>query len=448
MTYETTDPPFQDSSWLVHAERSLIVLGMLVLFFYAGTPASDGLARYQALDQLLHGRGFSDTPYSMIGPIFATPLWYLGELTGSTEWWVGKFNSIVFMIGMLWFWRTLKPHVSASFIRKFVLLLIAASMFGRPATGFFGEMFTTIMVGGGIMALAFRPSVLAWAAIILGVQNSPATFIGLALFALFYAHHHRRARYLLAPVVSVFFLLAENWLRRGSPFVSGYEGVGGGEYLMAPFSGLPGFSYPFVLGVLGIFLSFGKGLLFFAPGLFLPVRRRLESFDPALTLVYTSWLVFLGGLVLVYSKWWAWPGDWYWGPRFFLIASLISCFVVAVHLVRPSTKVVVNLIVLLVLALSLWVGLNGLIFDNVGLLEVCAANEYRLAWACMFVPEYSVLVHPFIEPRSLRPQELAVSAYLAATAAVLVAPQLALTGRQLTSRLRDGFDDVRKGWKF
>jgi hypothetical protein len=217
---------------------------------------------------------------------------------------------------------------------------------------------------------------------------------------------------------------------------------------MAPFSGIPGFSYPFILGVLGIFLSFGKGLLFFAPGLFLPVRRKLESFDPAITLSYTSWLVFLGGLVLVYSKWWAWPGDWHWGPRFFLIASLISCFVLAVHLVRPSTKVVVNLIVLLVLLLSLWVGLNGLIFDNIGLLEVCAANEYRLGWACMFVPEYSVLIHPFIEPRPLSTQELAVSAYLAATGAVLVGPQVTLIGRQLVSWLRDGFEDVRKGWKF
>ncbi len=447
MTYETIEPPFQDNPRLAYAERILIVLGMLVLFFFAGKPSSDGIARYLALDQLLRGGGVSGSAYSMIGPIFATPLWYLGKLFGSTEWWVGKFNSIIFMIGTLWLWRMLKPNVSASFIRKFILLLIAASMFGRPAMGFFGEMFTTVMVACGILALAFRPSILAWTAIILGVGNTPATVIGLSLFAMYHAYHHRRLRYLLVPLVSVLLILGESWLRRGSPFVSGYEGnLGGDKILMAPYSGLPGFSYPFILGVLGIFLSFGKGLLFFTPGLFLPVRRRLESFDPALTLAYTSWLAFLAGVVVVYSKWWDWSGDWYWGPRFFLIASVISCFVVAVHLVRPSTKLVVNAIVLLVLVLSLWVGFSGLVFDNTGL-TACNADQYRLAWTCLFVPEYSVLIHPFIEPRPLETQELAVSGYLIVTAAVLVGPHAVLTGRQLASQLHNWLVDARQGWR-
>ena len=445
MTDGTIDPPFQDSHRLVSAERMLLVLGMLVLFFNARTPSGDGMQRYQALGQLLEGRGFSETGYSMIGPIFATPLWYFGKLVGSTRWWVGKFNFFVFLIGVLWLWRMLKPHMSASFLRKFILLLMAASMFGGATLFFYGEMFTTILVAGGIVALSFRPSLLAWTAIIIGVQNTTATLIGLAFFALFYAYHQRRLRYLLAPVVALLLMVAENWLRRGSPFLSGYEGKVGFETLM-PYSGQPGFSYPFLLGVLSIFLSFGKGLLFFTPGLFVPVRQKLKSLHPSLTLAYTSWVVFLVGIVVVYGKWWAWYGGWYWGPRFFLIASVISCFVIAVYLVRPSTKAVVNLMVLTVLGWSSWVGLNGLMFVQQGM-EICIDNQYRLEFLCWYVPEFSVLIHPFVEPWAWTGQQLAGSAYVAATAAVLAVPLSTLIIRQLAGRLQDWFDEARKGWK-
>ena len=35
-----------------------------------------------------------------------------------------------------------------------------------------------------------------------------------------------------------------------------------------PYSGQPGFSYPFFFGVLSVLFAFGRGLVFFAPGLF------------------------------------------------------------------------------------------------------------------------------------------------------------------------------------
>ena len=50
-----------------------------------------------------------------------------------------------------------------------------------------------------------------------------------------------------------------------------------GSITVMPFSGRPGFSYPAFFGILGIVFSLGKGLLFFAPGLFLPVRDRLAA---------------------------------------------------------------------------------------------------------------------------------------------------------------------------
>ena len=67
-------------------------------------------------------------------------------------------------------------------------------------------------------------------------------------------------------------ILLEAWIRRGSPFATGYENERGLRTLL-PYSGLPGFTYPFVLGVLSSLFSFGKGLLFFAPGCFCRSER-------------------------------------------------------------------------------------------------------------------------------------------------------------------------------
>jgi hypothetical protein len=41
-----------------------------------------------------------------------------------------------------------------------------------------------------------------------------------------------------------------------------------------PYTGRPGFSYPFLFGVLGILFSFGRGLAFFAPALWLLLLPR------------------------------------------------------------------------------------------------------------------------------------------------------------------------------
>ena len=57
----------------------------------------------------------------------------------------------------------------------------------------------------------------------------------------------------------------------------------------APLLGLIGFSYPLVFGVLSIGLSFGKGLLFFMPGLLLPLTGPLRE-------VRWAFLVYLAGI--------------------------------------------------------------------------------------------------------------------------------------------------------
>jgi hypothetical protein len=444
MNADTDAPQLPDRPHAARAERALIVVGLLAMFFTGGI-GPDGMPRYIALGQLIEGQPMTDHPYSMIGPVLATPLWLLGKLLGSARWWTGKFNYVVFLFGVLWLWSILRPHVSASFLRKLILLLMAASLFGRAAMSFYGEMLTTMLVACGILALSYRSSWLAWGAVILGVANTPATLIGLGVFAVVYAVHHRRARYLVAPVLGTIVILAERWIRRGSPFLSGYEGNAGPETIM-PYSGEPGFSYPLLLGVLSIFLSFGKGLVFFTPGLFLPARRRLAALHPPLRLAYAGWIAFVVGLVLVYSQWWSWYGGWHWGPRFFLVASWIACFALAAYLVRPSTRALVNLTVLAVVMWSFWVGFDGLMLDQRGL-DFCTEAAYRWEALCWYVPEFSPLIHPFVGRQPLDGEDLVVLPFMVAIMSVVTFPLVALTARQSRDGLIAWVSRYRHGWR-
>src|SRR6185436_5776493 len=109
-----------------------------------------------------------------------------------------------------------------------------------------------------------------------------------------------------------------NYVVRGGFLTTGYSGDEGFRTVL-PFSGRSGFSYPFALGVLSMLLSFGKGILFFAPGLLLVAQARRLA-DRKVAALIDAWMLFLVGLVLVYARWWAWYGGWFWGPRFLLIA--------------------------------------------------------------------------------------------------------------------------------
>jgi hypothetical protein len=50
---------------------------------------------------------------------------------------------------------------------------------------------------------------------------------------------------------------------------------------------------------------------------------------------------------------------------------------------------------MLVLALSVWVGINGAVFGQQSM-DVCWANDYALEFMCWYVPEFSALWRPFV----------------------------------------------------
>jgi len=106
-------------------------------------------------------------------------------------------------------------------------------------------------------------------------------------------------------------------------------------------------------------------------------------------------VAFLVGLVLTYAHWWAWYGGLFWGPRFFLFASIPASFALATRLQYRDNSLIANLFVLLVLALSVWVGIDGAVFDQ-QTLDICTAHNYSLEFLCHYVPEFSVLWRPFV----------------------------------------------------
>ena len=86
----------------------------------------------------------------------------------------------------------------------------------------------------------------------------------------------RQLRNLILPVAAVGLILMENTVRHGSPMATGYIQEYGFKTVM-PYSGLPGFSYPFLFGLISILFSFGKGLVWYFPGLLLGVRKEMKT---------------------------------------------------------------------------------------------------------------------------------------------------------------------------
>jgi len=279
-----------------------------------------------------------------------------------------------------------------------------------------------MLVGVGLAWFAVHGRQAGWLLAAAGVLNTSAAVVGLGLAALRTMWRERRVRYAFYGAVTVLLVIVELRIVTGQWLVSGYDDIKNLQTVL-PYSHLPGFSYPLGFGILSILFSFGKGLLFFCPGLLLlwPRLRRPEPDDP-LRECYLLWLCFLVGLILVYGKWWAWYAGWCYGPRFFLFASLPTSLVLAERLAQGlSGNGWVNLGVWGIMLLQVWAGICGAVFgtDN---LAVCSANEYQLEYLTWYVPEFSVLWRPFIAMRELRFRDLLVLVYGAAVMLLLSWP--------------------------
>lgn len=394
-------------------ELALLFGGILILFYaLPHRLAGDGQIRFDSLRELLERGRWADMKYSMLGPLFSAPLYWLGKLIETPEWWCARFNVCVLALALLAIELLLRSHIDPRLVRKFQLLLVFGSMFPSHVEDYYGEPFSAVTVGVGLLAVQFGRPYFGWTTAVLGVVNTPAMVIGLAMVGVTASLQNNRFRHCVPVVAAMLLIMAEAWIRRGSPLTSGYDDDHGFATRL-PYSGRPGFSYPFFFGLISILFSFGKGILLFAPGLLLGVSGT-ETASDRLARVHRLWLWVVVGLVLVYSKWWSWYGGWYWGPRFFLFASLPAALAVAARLhTQRHASLLSNTATLAVLGLSVWVAASGAVFGNESLPETCTDNDYALEALCWYVPEFSPLFRPFVVRMPLSTAQLVTLGYAA-----------------------------------
>lgn len=399
-------------------DYALVVLGIVILFVVPHRISGDGVPRFETLERLVNTGVLASPRYSVLVPLFASPLYFVGRALRDPQGITALLNVLLFTGSLFFLARELREEVSPRTRRACLLLLVYASMFPNHVQVFYGEVLTALTVTLGVFWIARGKPVRGWAVIIVGAVNTPAAIVGVGAIALRAAMREKRWLHLAGPVLAFALTRAESIIVHGSALSTGYEGDAGYRTVL-PYSGLPGFSYPFFLGVLAIVLSFGKGLVFFTPGLFVSAASRSSS--ERLRWIQGTLIAFVIGLVLVYARWWAWYGGSFWGPRFFLIASVPACIALATRLEKPEEETLRLRIVLGgALLLSFWVGANGLVFDQTGL-DLCWKNDYANEALCHFVPEMSVLWHPFVDfgsavPEKSRPLAIGVCALFLAVA--------------------------------
>ncbi len=404
-------------------EWGLILFGLFSLAWLLGEVSQgheymhkpilgDGVDRFQSLSAVLSGAELSSMAvnfgnrlkFSLIGPLFSAPLWLLGRSIKSPEFWCITYNLFLLGTAVVAFSFLLKNTLPPKVTRAFLLLVIYASMFPHHVQNYYGEVFSALLIAVGIAGIRLgKLPFLNSLGVALGVANSPSTVVGYVLVSFRQFFEKQKISLLLPLGAGIFLISLESFLRSGSVMPLGYEG-NRGFTTQLPYSGLPGFSYPFLLGALSILFSFGKGLLFFVPGLFLPGKNWAEAY-PKIHQVWIDWLFFVVGLVLIYSKWWAWYGGSFWGPRFFLFSCIPASMALAAHLSvrgKPQFKA----LLLIALTLSFWVGISGAVFGQEGIEQICSADNYRVEAFCWYVPEFSPLVWPFIGPHIFKAKEI------------------------------------------
>ncbi len=406
----------------------------MLFFLLPHELVGDATTRFPDIETLLHEGRLTDSRFSLVMPIFSAPFLLVGEVIRSPEWWATRFNVIVVAAGSVVVFRLLRGRIDEGVLRKSLLVLLFASLLTNRLREYGPEIFTaTLVVIGIAMLTTGRSELLGWGAIVVGVVSTPAAIVALALLAAAETIRTRRLRHLAPLAVAAMLIAAESWIRRGGPFVTGYESDHGYPTVL-PYSGRSEWSYPFLLGLASILFSFGRGLLFFTPGLVLWLSARTRRLARPWSHGVLLMLLFVAGLVLVYSKWWAWYGGIAWGPRFFVFAAVPASFAIALRLRRGGTSPAADALTLVVLALSAWVGLSGAISD-LSALQPCREDRYALESMCWYVPEFSSLWRPVLDFPSLSTATSIVVAYWAVVVAWLAVPLVAGLVRSLGARL-------------
>ncbi len=246
-------------------------------------------------------------------------------------------------------------------------LAYARTLYGEPLAGLLLALAVWALVALGQGAGWWLAALLGAAlGLLVGVNTIYVVMAGVLALAglalVLRARYWRAAAALLAPLaLAGALLLVYNALRFGSPFTTGYRFADG-----------EGFTFPFLTGMYGQFLSPYRGIVWYSPLLMLALpgalllarrgRRRLA--------------LGLAGLVLLqgalFAAWWSWDGGIVWGPRF-----LVPALPAAMLLIAP------------VLALA---GRRRSVFAGVAALALLSAGAALLGGLYSEIPHVTYLI--------------------------------------------------------
>ena len=155
---------------------------------------------------------------SLVMPLFSLPLLLVGEVVRTPEWWAARFNVILVAVAAALMLFLLRDRGDLRQLRRVLLILLFASFLTNRLRDYNAEIFTAALVAIGLVLVTTgRRALLGWAAIVVGVVNTPAALVGAALVAGAEALRTRRFRYLLVPVAAAVLIMTEAWVRRGIP---------------------------------------------------------------------------------------------------------------------------------------------------------------------------------------------------------------------------------------
>lgn len=390
--------------------RILLILGIIAAATtLRPTLGGDGQLRYQVVAAWLSGADIPASKYSLIQPLLTLPFAWLGETIGLGDREAVKFfNFIVLLVLGRLIYRRVTELKGQTIATDMGLLILGASMLLASLSAYYGEVLTAFTVVAGFLCLGSRP-VLAAILIGIGVTNTPVMGLPVLLAGLVFllAKEQGSARsranaesawpIVLGLVAAALFFLAETQYKFGSILGGGYFSAAerSGQTVL-PYSGQPGFSYPMFFGVVSILFSFGKGLLFFIPSLVLFFDRSRLKLAGLWSREGLALGLFSLGLILVYSKWWAWHGAGFWGPRFFLVLIFPAAYIL-VSWLRSDTSRLATFGLASIILCSSWVGVASSAFGEFGIISQCTKNDFALELLCWYVPEFSPLWRPFVE---------------------------------------------------
>lgn len=355
----------------------------------------DGDARLEILEAILGGSQLPKSKYPIIQPLLSIPLAAIGSLFGFRTFEAAKYfnTSVLLCLGSLVYWK-IKARIDSTYAAEFCIFSLAASMLHVNVSLYYGEVLTAFCLLLGFLVLDSQ-RVLAALLVAIGVANTPA--IGPPVLIAAIAFRAKSWPILTGLALAFLIFCTETYLKFGGLFDSEYLTQSEkGLKTILPYSGLPGFSYPMFFGVVSILFSFGKGLLFFIPSLVLICKREVSSLFEADSRKKLCVFLFSIALILVYSKWWAWYGGVFWGPRFFLSLVFVGSYLFLDELDKDQ-NLLGKLVLAAILMLSTWVGLASMAFRDYDIAPICEANGYMYESLCWYVPEFSPLWRPFVE---------------------------------------------------